>query len=113
MSLAGLHRSLRGVSVGQFAMIEVTSSPGSRRLSAAFARLGAGAAGPALLRRARGGRRRPRAGPAQAACSADLLAREPGLAADVVLGIEAGLLLEDRFAEHLLAAWGDGRSSLR
>ncbi len=45
MSMAGLHRSLRGVSVGQFAMVEVTSSPGSRRLLAAFARLGAGSAG--------------------------------------------------------------------
>ena len=112
MSLAGLHRSLRGVSVGQFAMIEVTSSPGSRRLSSAFARLGAGQAGQRfydehveadavheqVLR---------------SGLLGDLLDREPGLAPDVVLGIEAGLLLEDRFAEHLLQAWRAGRSSLR
>ena len=112
MSLAGLHRSLRGVSVGQFAMIEVTSSPGSRRLSSAFARLGAGTAGQRfydehveadavheqVLR---------------SGLIGDLLAREPGLAADVVLGIRAGLLLEDRFADHLLACWSAGRSSLR
>jgi hypothetical protein len=45
MSLLGLHRALRGAAFGQFAMIEVTSSPGSRRLSSAFARLAAGAAG--------------------------------------------------------------------
>lgn len=32
MSLCGLHRSLRGASVGQFAMVELTSSPGSDRL---------------------------------------------------------------------------------
>jgi hypothetical protein len=43
----------------------------------------------------------------------DLLQRAPGLAADVVLGIEAGLLLEDRFADHVLGAWGAGTSSLR
>ena len=39
--------------------------------------------------------------------------REPHLAADVVLGIEAGLLLEDRFGEHVLGAWAAGASSLR
>ena len=43
----------------------------------------------------------------------DLLAREPQLAADVVLGIEAGLLVEERFGAALLAAWSAGRSSLR
>ncbi len=112
MSLGALHRSLRGVAVGQFAMIEVTSSPGSRRLSQAFARLSGGSAGQRfydehveadavheqVLRRGLLG---------------DLLAREPGLAGDVVLGIGAGLLLEERFGEHLLTAWQAGRSSLR
>ena len=111
MSMAGLHRSLLGVAVGQFVMIEVTSSPGSRRLSAAFARLSAGTAGQRfydehveadavheqLLRRG----------------LADLLARDPTVAADVVLGISAGLLLEDRFAGRLLASWSAGASSLR
>jgi hypothetical protein len=43
----------------------------------------------------------------------DLLRREPQLAADVVLGIEAGLLLEDRFAHHVVRAWRTGGSSLR
>ena len=38
----------------------------------------------------------------------DLLRREPHLAADVVLGIEAGLLVEDRFADHVLGAWSAG-----
>ena len=111
MSLAGLHRRLRGVAFGQFAMIEVTSSPGSRRLSQAFARLSGGTAGQRfydehveadavheqVLRRGLD----------------DLVGREPALAADVVLGIAAGLLLEERFAEHLLARWGAGESSLR
>jgi hypothetical protein len=111
MSLLGLHRSLRGAAVGQFVMIEVTSSPGSRRLSSAFDRLSDGTAGQRFYdehveadavheQLLRAGLR-------------DLLRREPHLAADVVLGIEAGLLLEDRFAGHVLGAWSSGASSLR
>ena len=110
MSLLGLHRALRGAAVGQFVMIEVTSSPGSRRLSSAFARLSDGFAGQRFYDEhveadavheqvLRAGLR-------------DLLRREPHLAADVVLGIEAGLLLEDRFAAHVLGAWSTGTSSL-
>ena len=103
MSMSGLHRSLLGIAVGQFVMIEVTSSPGSRRLSSAFARLSDGTAGQRfydehveadavheqLLRRGLD----------------DLLRAETHLAADVVLGVQAGLLLEDRFADRLLAGW--------
>ena len=111
MSLLGLHRSLRGAAVGQFVMIEVTSSPGSRRLSSAFDRLSDGTAGQRFYdehveadavheQLLRAGLR-------------DLLRREPHLAADVVLGVQAGLLLEDRFAEHVLGAWRTGASSLR
>ena len=111
MSLLALHRSLRGAAVGQFVMIEVTSSPGSRRLSSAFDRLSDGRAGQRFYDEhveadavheqvLRAGLR-------------DLLRREPHLAADVVLGIEAGLLVEDRFADHVLGAWRAGRSSLR
>ena len=111
MSLLGLHRSLRGAAVGQFVMVEVTSSPGSRRLSAAFDRLSDGTAGQRFYdehveadavheQLLRAGLR-------------DLLRREPHLAADVVLGVQAGLLLEDRFAEHVLGAWRTGASSLR
>ncbi|MCW2606166.1 MAG: hypothetical protein JWO60_859 [Frankiales bacterium] len=111
MSLFALHRSLRGASFGQMLMIEVTSSPGSRRVSKAFARLSTGQAGQRFYDEhveadavheqvLRAGLR-------------DLLRREPQLAADVVLGIEAGLLLEDRFGDALLGAWTAGRSSLR
>ncbi|MCU1693349.1 MAG: hypothetical protein JWM64_2440 [Frankiales bacterium] len=110
MSLFALHRSLRGAALGQFVMVEVTSSPGSRRLASAFARHGlaagqrfydehveADAVHEQLLR----------------AGLRDLLQREPHLAADVVLGIEAGLLLEERFGAALLHAWSAGGSSLR
>jgi hypothetical protein len=111
MSLAGLHRALRGVALGHFAMIEVTSSPGSRRMSQAFTRLEGGPAGlrfydehveadavhEQLLR----------------AGLREQLEREPALAPDVVLGLRASLLLEQRFGEHMLHCWQEGRTSLR
>ncbi|MFI6516863.1 iron-containing redox enzyme family protein [Spirillospora sp. NPDC050679] len=112
MSLFGLHRALRGAMVGHFATVEITSAPGSARLARALERLGAGpratrfyiehveadAVHEQVLRRDVIG---------------DLLEREPELAADVVLGVQATELLEDRLADHLLACWRSGRTSLR
>ncbi|MCW0214427.1 MAG: iron-containing redox enzyme family protein [Pseudonocardia sp.] len=112
MSLCGLHRSLRGALVGQFAMVELTSSPGSERLVRAMRRLGCG---PAAIRfydehvEADAVHeqiiRRGVLGP--------MLDAEPELAADVVFGIRASLMLGDRLGEHLLRCWGAGESSLR
>ncbi|MEV7405483.1 iron-containing redox enzyme family protein [Streptomyces sp. NPDC091267] len=112
MSLFGLHRSLRGALVGQFTAVEVTSSPGSRRMANALRRAGAG---PAAQRfydehveadavHEQVVRREVVAG---------LLEDEPQLAPDLVLGIEATAHLEDRLAAHLLASWRDGRTALR
>lgn len=112
MSLFGLHRRWRGAAVGQFALVEITSSPGSARLVTAMERLGATAAATRfyaehveadavheqLVRRG---------------LLADLLAREPELAPDVVFGMQAPTLLEDRLAEHLVRRWDDAASSLR
>jgi hypothetical protein len=111
MSAVGLHRARRGAAVGQFVMVEVTSSPGSRRLAQAYGRVDGGQAGQRFYDEhveadavheqvLRAGLR-------------DLLRSEPQLAADVVHGIEASLLLEDRWADQVLAAWTDGRTSLR
>ncbi|MDD7942398.1 iron-containing redox enzyme family protein [Actinomycetospora lutea] len=111
MSLFGLHRRWRGASVGQFALIEVTSPPGAARLVTAIERLGlpaevtafyaehveADAVHEQLVRRE---------------LLAGLLEREPELAADVVLGIQASTWLEDRLADQLVAAWSAGESSL-
>ncbi|MFC9244778.1 iron-containing redox enzyme family protein [Streptomyces sp. NPDC057136] len=112
MSLFGLHRRLRGALVGHFAAVEITSSPGSRRLAKALRRVGAGTAAQrfydehveadavheqVVRRDVIGG----------------LLEDEPGLAPDIVLGIEATGLLEDRLAEHLLGNWRGGRTALR
>ena len=113
MSLLGLHRRWRGAAVGLFAALEVTSSPGSRRLSQAFAR---------LVPRGTAGRRfydehveadAVHEQVLRHGILRDLLDREPGLAADVVFGMSAWLHLEDVMAAHVLGAWSAGRSSLR
>ncbi|GAA0315264.1 iron-containing redox enzyme family protein [Actinoallomurus spadix] len=112
MSLFGLHRALRGALVGHFAAAEITTPPGANRLAQALTRLGAGpectrfftehieadAVHEQVMRRDVIG---------------DLLSREPELASDVVLGIQATALLEDRLGDHLLACWRSGRTSLR
>lgn len=109
MSLCGLHRSLRGALIGQFAAVELTSSPGSDRLVRAFDRLGlpgggfyaehveADAVHEQLVRRS---------------VVAPLLAAEPGLAADVVFGIRASEFLAGRLGDLLLESWRAGRPSL-
>ncbi|WP_328350220.1 iron-containing redox enzyme family protein [Streptomyces sp. NBC_00445] len=112
MSLLGLHRSLRGALVGHFAAVEITSSPGSRRLADALRRTGAGPAAVFFY---------------DEHVEADavheqvvrhdviggLLAAEPHLAADVAFGVDVTGYLEDRLATALLTQWRAGRSSLR
>ncbi|MBC9718956.1 iron-containing redox enzyme family protein [Streptomyces sp. TRM66268-LWL] len=111
MSLFGLHRSLRGALVGHFAAVEITSSPGSRRLAQGLRRIGAGKAAQrfydehveadavheqVVRRDVVGG----------------LLEAEPQLDADVAFGICATDFLEGRLAEFLLGRWRTGRSAL-
>ncbi|GAA2541450.1 iron-containing redox enzyme family protein [Mycolicibacterium diernhoferi] len=112
MSLFGLHRGLRGAAVGHFASTEITSPPGSQRLVAALERMGAprpcidfyaehveaDAVHEQVVRTDVVG---------------DLVAREPHLDRDVVFGIRAHAVVEDRLAEHMMSAWADGTTSLR
>ena len=112
MSLCGLHRALRGALVGQFATVELTSSPGSHRLVCAMRRLGCGPAAiefyaehveadavhEQLVRHG---------------VIAPLLAAEPELAADVVFGIQAATLLSDRFSTLLKQNWTKAQPTLR
>ncbi|MGW1590882.1 iron-containing redox enzyme family protein [Streptomyces sp. NPDC002386] len=112
MSLFGLHRRLRGALVGHFADVEITSSPGSRRLAEAMRRTGAGPAAEFFY---------------DEHVEADavheqvvrhdviggLLAEEPGLADDIAFGVDATEFLEGRLARRLLGEWRAGRSSLR
>ena len=111
MSMAGLHRSLRGALVGQFAVVELTSSPGSARLVAAAQRLGCGPAtvefysehveADAVHEQV-----------VRTGIIAPLIAAEPGMAADVVFGIQAANLLDDRLGAHVMQAWAQDRSVL-
>ncbi|MEU9237600.1 iron-containing redox enzyme family protein [Streptomyces subrutilus] len=112
MSLFGLHRALRGALVGHFACVEVTSSPGSRRLAKAMRRCGAGPAAEHFY-----------AEHVEADAVHEqlvrheviggLLADEPDLEADIAFGCAATVLLEDRLADHIRTAWEQGRSALR
>jgi Iron-containing redox enzyme len=112
MSLCGLHRRLRGALVGQFATVELTSSPGSERLVRAMRRLGCPQAAIAFYDEhveadavheqvVRHGVITP------------MLAAEPMLASDVVFGVRGSSLLADRFGRALLDAWAGGGSVLR
>ncbi|MGI4895009.1 MAG: iron-containing redox enzyme family protein [Janthinobacterium lividum] len=111
MSLAGLHRALRGALVGQFAVVELTSSPGSARLVSAAQRLGCGpstigfysehveadAVHEQVVRHG---------------IIAPLIEADPAMAADVVFGMQAATLLDDRLGEVVMAAWVAGQSVL-
>lgn len=112
MSLFGLHRSLRGAAVGHFAATEITSSPGSRRMAEACERLGAPPACTGFYRE----HVEADAVHEQVVRTdvvGDLLSREPDLDADVVFGIRAFELVEDRLAAHLMRCWLRGENSLR
>lgn len=112
MSMCGLHRGLRGALIGQFATVELTSSPGSDRLVKALHRLDAPAAAvefyaehieadavhEQVVRRG---------------VIAPMLAAEPQLARDVVFGIRASGMLADRLSALLLHSWAQHRSALR
>jgi hypothetical protein len=112
MSLFGLHRRLRGAAVGHFAATEVTSPPGSRRMVQALERLGAPEECCAFYRE----HVEADAVHEQVVRTdvvGDLVEREPDLNQDVVFGIRAFDVVEDRLADHLLDSWRAGRSSLR
>jgi len=112
MSLFGLHRDLRGAAVGHFASTEITSPPGSMRIVKALERMGApqackdfysehveaDAVHELVVRYDVVG---------------DLVAREPQLDRDVVFGILARDVVEDRLADHMMACWRSGKTSLR
>lgn len=111
MSLCGLHRSLRAALIGQFASIELTSSPGADRLVKAMRRLGcsseairfyaehveADAVHEQLVRHK---------------VLAPMLAAEPELATDVVFGIRASGFLASRLEQRMLRSWQRGESSM-
>jgi hypothetical protein len=112
MTMFGLHRTLRGALIGQFASAEITSTPSVTRVATALRRLGADprcvrfytehieadAVHEQVMRRDVIG---------------DLLTREPELTADVVFGIQAAKVIDGLVADRMLIAWQRRRSSLR
>ncbi len=112
MSLFGLHRSLRGAALGHFASIEITSPPGSRRMLEALQRMAA----PHACQRFYREHVEADAVHEQVVRTSvigDLVAREPHLEGDVVFGMRANAVLEDRLADTIMASWRRGRTSLR
>jgi hypothetical protein len=112
MSLFGLHRDLRGAAIGHFASTEITSSPGSRRLVDALERMGA----PEPCVRFYREHIEADAVHEQVVRTdvvGDLVAREPQLERDVVFGIRARDVVEERLATRVMDCWTQGRSSLR
>jgi hypothetical protein len=112
MSLFGLHRELRGAAIGHFASTEITSPPGAQRLVDALQRMGAPEAcvgfysehveADAVHEQV-----------VRTDVVGDLVAREPHLDRDVVFGIRARDVVEERLAAHMMKCWAEGRSSLR
>jgi hypothetical protein len=111
VSMFALHQRWRAALVGHLAVFEMTSVEPMGRYSAALARHGIGSEGRRFYdvhvtadeRHALIARDRMVAG---------LIRAEPDLGPDLLFGAAAILMLEHRFATHLLAAWSNNRSSL-
>ncbi|MGC4961270.1 iron-containing redox enzyme family protein [Gordonia sp. DT218] len=104
MSLFGLHRSLRGATVGHLAATEITSPPGSQRLLSGLERLDA----PETCRHFYAEHVEADAVHEQILrhdVVGELVRAEPNLEADVVFGIRGFLLVEDAFDRGLRSVW--------
>ncbi len=104
MSLLGLHRRLRGATVGHFAAVESTSAAPSRRYAAAFERLGLPAVAAAYYEEHIEADSAHEQLAVRDVCAA-LAAAEPDLEADIAFGAAACLHLDALAAGELLDAW--------
>lgn len=112
MSMFGLHRSHRGAAGGHFAANAITAGSDSRRLFRALERMNA----PDPCRGFFRGKAAVDAAQERVVRTdvvADLLGREPDLEPDLVFGMRAFAVVEDRLADHLMRCWRAGDSSLR
>jgi hypothetical protein len=112
MSLFGLHRRWRGAAIGHFASTEITSPPGSRRLVAALQRLGAPETC-VLFYREHVEADAVHEQVVRTDVVGDLVSQEPQLEPDVVFGIRACGVVEDRLADLMTTSWAAGQTSLR
>ncbi len=112
MSLFGLHRRWRGAIAGHLAVFEMTSPLPNRRYGNGLRRLGFGSDATVFYDE------HVEADAVHSEIAAHDLAgalgrQEPQLAADVLFGARALLLLDGLAATRMLEAWGEGRSALR
>jgi hypothetical protein len=112
MSLFGLHRRLRGATLGHLAAFEMTSTVPNRRYGNALRRLGHGPDATLFFDEHVEADAVHEQIAAHDMCGA-LIEEEPHLAGDVLFGAAVAIDLERRFAEHVLAAWSAGTTSLR
>jgi hypothetical protein len=111
VSLLGLHRQWRGALVGHLAAFEMTSViPMARYEKAVRRHLPAQAAEFYKVHVV--------ADAVHARLAADelltgLVETDPDSAQNVLFGVRSLVAVEERFTDHLLTAWKDGRSSLR
>ena len=111
VSLFGLHRRWRAALVGHLAIFEMTSVEPMGRYSDALRRLGIGAEGRRFYDvhvdadTRHGAIARDRMVPG-------LIEAEPDLAGDLLFGAASVLMLEERFARHLLESWSHNCTSL-
>jgi hypothetical protein len=111
MSLFGLHRRLRGATVGHLAGFELTSAVPNRRYATGLRRLGADEDALDFFDE------HVEADSVHENIAAydmaqGLAVAEPELARDVIFGAKALLAFDERFAEHLLSSWERGEPSL-
>ncbi|HEX8073562.1 MAG TPA: iron-containing redox enzyme family protein [Thermoleophilaceae bacterium] len=112
MSLFGLHRRLRGAIVGHLAALEMDSTQPNRRYGNGLRRLGLGQEATDFFDE------HVEADAVHESLAAHDLAGAlaldaPAVAADILFGARAMVLLDARVAERTLASWAEGRSSLR
>ncbi|MGI5175678.1 iron-containing redox enzyme family protein [Dactylosporangium sp. CA-152071] len=112
MSLFGLHRRLRGATVGHLAVFEMTSSLPNRRYGDGLRRLGLDATATRFYDE------HVEADAVHEQIAAHDLAggfcaQHPSQAGQVLFGAACALALDGRFAAHVLDLWTAGHSSLR
>ena len=111
-SFFGLHRRLRGACVGHLAVFEMTSVEPMGRYAAALRRLGLGPDARHFYEVHVVADAHHQSVAAEA-LAAGLARQEPTLAADIVFGAQAVMVVEQRWAAAVHEAWAAGRSSLR
>ena len=111
ISLFGLHRRLRAALVGHLAIFEMTSVLPMSRYAKALARLGIGLPGRRFYEVHVEADQHH-----QIVAARDMAGRlaedEPALAPGILFGARAVMEVERRFADNVLTAWAQGRSSL-